>query len=211
MKKNYFVAILALVVNFAIAQIEPTTYRGAFAASPTAPWTDNWTNFDPQNADYSARTSAVGVTPATFKPVVVISADITANTSWSANNVYELNGTIFVRNNATLTIPAGTLIRSNAVGASIIVTRGAKLNAIGTATSPIVFTSKNAVGSRNRGDWGGIVLLGKGRYNINNNLYLGAKGSYVRVNGPTIQVDGGDYGLKDVDLWKAEALLGYQF
>ena len=170
MKKNYFIALLALVVNFASAQIEPTTYRGAFAASPTAPWTDNWTNFDPQNADYTAQTSAVGVTPATFKPVVVISADISANTTWSANNVYELNGTIYVRNNATLTIPAGTLIKSNAVAASLIVTRGAKLNAIGTASSPIVFTSKNAAGSRNRGDWGGIVLLGKGRYNVNNGV-----------------------------------------
>ncbi len=159
MKKNYFVAILALVVNFAIAQIEPTTYRGAFAPSPTAPWTDSWTEFNPLTADYSST-----------KPVVVISADIAANTTWSANNVYELNGTIYVRNNATLTIPAGTLIKSNAVGASLIVTRGAKLNAIGTATSPIVFTSKNAVGSRNRGDWGGIVLLGKGRYNINNGV-----------------------------------------
>lgn len=169
MKKNYFVALLALFVNLATAQIEPTSYRGAFAPS-IAQWTDGWTNFDPQNADYSGRTSAVGVTPATFKPVVVISADITANTSWSANNVYELNGTIFVRNNATLTIPAGTLIKSNAVGASLIVTRGAKLNAIGTVTSPIVFTSKNAAGSRNRGDWGGIVLLGKGRYNVNNGV-----------------------------------------
>ena len=169
MKKNYFIAILALVVNFAIAQIEPTSYRGAFAPS-VSQWTDQWTNFDPQNADYSGRTSAVGVTPETFKPVVVISADITANTTWSANNVYELNGTIFVRNNATLTIPAGTLIKSNATAASLIVTRGAKLNAIGTASSPIVFTSKNAAGSRNRGDWGGIVLLGKGRYNINNGV-----------------------------------------
>ncbi|MFZ4680143.1 MAG: T9SS type A sorting domain-containing protein [Flavobacterium sp.] len=159
MKKNYFIAILALVVNFAIAQIEPTSYRGAFAASPTAPWTDSWTEFDPQNANYTST-----------KPVVVISADITANTTWSANNVYELNGTIFVRNNATLTIPAGTLIKSNATAASLIVTRGAKLNAIGTASSPIVFTSKNAAGSRNRGDWGGIVLLGKGRYNINNGV-----------------------------------------
>lgn len=158
MKKNYFVALLALIVNFASAQIEPTSYRGAFA--PGVPqWTDQWTNFDPQNADYSST-----------KPVVVISADITANTTWSANNVYELNGTIYVRNNATLTIPAGTLIKSNAVGASLIVTRGAKLNAIGTATSPIVFTSKNAAGSRNRGDWGGIVLLGRGRYNINNGV-----------------------------------------
>ena len=159
MKKNYFIAILTLVVNFAIAQIEPTSYRGAFAASPTAPWTDSWTEFDPINANYTST-----------KPVVVISADITANTTWSANNVYELNGTIFVRNNATLTIPAGTLIKSNAVGASLIVTRGAKLNAIGTVSSPIVFTSKNAAGSRNRGDWGGIVLLGKGRYNINSGV-----------------------------------------
>ena len=159
MKKNYFIAILALVVNFAIAQIEPTTYRGAFAPSPTAAWTDTWTEFNPQSANYTST-----------KPVVVISADITANTTWSANNVYELNGTIFVRNNATLTIPAGTLIKSNAAAASLIVTRGAKLNAIGTVSSPIVFTSKNAAGSRNRGDWGGIVLLGKGRYNINNGV-----------------------------------------
>ena len=50
-----------------------------------------------------------------------------------------------------------------------------------------------------------------GKYNINNNLYLGAKGSYVRVNGPTVTVDSVDVALEDVDLWKAEALLGYQF
>ena len=167
MKKNYFVAILALVVNFAIAQIEPTTYRGAFAPSPTAAWTDSWTEFDPKNADYSPQTApGSGIQ----KPVVVISADITANTTWNASNVYELRGTIFVRNNAILTIPAGTLIKSNVASTALIVTRGAKLNAIGTATSPIVFTSKNAAGSRNRGDWGGILLLGKGRYNLNNGV-----------------------------------------
>ena len=40
---------------------------------------------------------------------------------------------------------------------------------------------------------------------------LGAKGSYVRVNGPTVTVDSVDVALEDVDLWKAEALLGYQF
>ena len=50
-----------------------------------------------------------------------------------------------------------------------------------------------------------------GKYNINNNLYLGLKGSYVRVNSPTVRVDSVDIALKDVDLWKAEALLGYQF
>jgi len=50
-----------------------------------------------------------------------------------------------------------------------------------------------------------------GKYNINNNLYLGVKGSYVRVNSPTVTVDSVDVALEDVDLWKAEALLGYQF
>jgi opacity protein-like surface antigen len=50
-----------------------------------------------------------------------------------------------------------------------------------------------------------------GKYNINNNLYLGVKGSYVRVNSPTVRVDSVDVALEDVDLWKAEALLGYQF
>ena len=164
MKKNYFVAFLALLVNLATAQIEPTTYRGAFAPS-IAQWTDGWTNFDPQNANYSPQTAPGSGIP---KPVVLVSADITANTTWNANNVYELNGTIFVRNNATLTIPPGTLIRSNVTASALIVTRGAKLNALGTVTNPIVFTSKNAAGSRNRGDWGGIVLLGRGRYNINN-------------------------------------------
>ena len=109
MKKNYFIALLALVVNFAIAQIEPTTYRGAFAPSPTAPWTDSWTEFNPKDADYTST-----------KPVVVISSDITANTTWSANNVYELRGTIFVRNNATLTIPAGTFIKSNVASTALI-------------------------------------------------------------------------------------------
>jgi opacity protein-like surface antigen len=50
-----------------------------------------------------------------------------------------------------------------------------------------------------------------GKYNINDNLYLGLKGSYVRVNAPTVRVDSVDVALEDVDLWKAEALLGYQF
>nr|WP_294774890.1 T9SS type A sorting domain-containing protein [uncultured Flavobacterium sp.] len=155
MKKNYFVAILALIFNFASAQVEQTTYRGAFAPAPTAQWTDSWTNFDPNNAVYGTVTN-------------VISTDITTNTTWTSDKVYELNGTIYVRNNATLTIQPGTVIRSNVAASALFVTRGAKLNAIGTASQPIVFTSKNAVGARNRGDWGGIVLLGRGAYNVNN-------------------------------------------
>ena len=38
--------------------------------------------------------------------------------------------------------------------------RGAKIEANGTASNPIVFTSGKAAGSRLRGDWGGIIILG---------------------------------------------------
>ncbi|MFV5701771.1 T9SS type A sorting domain-containing protein [Flavobacterium sp. XS2P12] len=157
MKKNYFIVMLALVCNFAIAQIQQTSYRGAFAPAPTTMWTDAWTNFDPNNASYGTVTT-------------VISTDITSNTTWTKDKVYELNGLITVRNNATLTIQAGTVIRSSVSSSALVITRGSKLIAIGTAAEPIVFTSKNNAGSRVRGDWGGIVLLGKARYNTNNGV-----------------------------------------
>ncbi|MGG7036051.1 MAG: T9SS type A sorting domain-containing protein [Flavobacterium sp.] len=157
MKKNYFVAILALICTFATAQIEQTSYRGAFAPAPTAMWTDGWANFDPQNAAYPA----VNVT---------ISSDITANTTWTTGNTYALSGLIYVRNNATLTIQPGVVIKGAGAGAALIVTKGAKLDAVGTATSPIVFTSNQPVGSRQKGDWGGIVLLGKASFNLNNGV-----------------------------------------
>jgi hypothetical protein len=157
MKKNYFIAILALVANFVNAQIEPTSYRGAFAPAPTAMWTDSWTNYDPQNTVY----------PATN---VTVNADITANTTWTTGNTYALSGLIYVRNNVTLTIQPGVIIKGAGAGSGLVITKGSKLSAIGTAASPIVFTSNNAAGSRNKGDWGGIILLGKGAFNLNNGV-----------------------------------------
>ena len=151
--------MLFLVSISTNAQIVSTTYRGAFAPAPVAMWTNNWTNFDPQNAVY----------PATN---VNVTANITANTTWTAGNTYLLKAQIYVTNNAVLTIEPGVVIRGDhtAAGAGLFVTKGSKVNAIGTATSPIVFTSDNAAGSRNKGDWGGVILLGKGSYNSNNGV-----------------------------------------
>jgi hypothetical protein len=53
-------------------------------------------------------------------------------------------------------------------GSSLVITRAAKLNAVGTAEKPIVFTSAEPVGSRAAGNWGGVVLLGKADLNIPN-------------------------------------------
>lgn len=149
--------MLLLVTFTGFAQFTTTTYRGAFAPAPEAMWTDNWTEFDPQNKVYPT-------------PTVTISANITANTTWTTGTTYSLGGQIYVKNNATLTIQPGVIIRSNAAGAGLFVTKGAKLIAQGTSTSPIVFTSANAEGNRNKGDWGGIILLGKGAFNINNGV-----------------------------------------
>ena len=98
--------------------------------------------------------------------VVVVSGDITSNTTWENNKIYVLNGFVYVTNNATLTIQPGTVIKGDqASKGSLIVTRGAKIIADGTASQPIVFTSDQPVGSRSYGDWGGLIILGKAPVN----------------------------------------------
>ena len=59
--KQKFLSILSLVMITAVtanAQVA-TNYRGAFAPAPVAQWTDNWTNWDPQNTFYPAPTDSV--------------------------------------------------------------------------------------------------------------------------------------------------------
>ncbi|WNG43181.1 hypothetical protein F0U60_03010 [Archangium minus] len=95
---------------------------------------------------------------------VDVSANITQDTTWTANNVYTLKNYVFVES-GTLTIEPGTKILGGETSA-LIITRNAKLNAVGTAEKPIVFTSAQAEGERFPGDWGGVVLLGKARINV---------------------------------------------
>lgn len=74
---------------------------------------------------------------------------------------YLLKGQVFIPNGVTLNVPAGTVIKGDkATKATLIVQPGGKLVAEGTSTNPVVFTSAQAVGERDRGDWGGIVMLG---------------------------------------------------
>lgn len=157
MKKIYLSLLSACVTLGLHAQDAfwtPTTYKGAFPVTDNTSatdWTAGWSNFDPENTVYPATTQTV-------------SADVTTNTTWSG--VILLQNKIYVKNNATLTIAPGTIIRGDKITqGSLIVTRGAKLNAQGTVSQPIVFTSNEAVGNRNEGDWGGIVLLGLARNN----------------------------------------------
>ena len=81
---------------------------------------------------------------------------------------------MFVREDATLNIQAGTVVigEAGSVG-TLIVERGGRLNAIGTREQPIVFTSDQPVGSRARGDWGGLIINGRAPVNRPGGLYVG--------------------------------------
>jgi hypothetical protein len=89
--------------------------------------------------------------------------EIAAPTTWTADKTYTLTGHVFVR--STLTIQAGTRILGKA-GSSIVVTQDGTIDAQGTADAPIVFTSASPEGSREAGDWGGVVLLGRAPINV---------------------------------------------
>jgi PKD repeat protein len=94
-------------------------------------------------------------------PVRAITGDITSNVTFYNDTIYILNGYTYVKNNATLTIQPGTIIKGGANKACLIITRNGSIQANGTKNQPIVFTSGQPAGSRNKGDWGGVVILGK--------------------------------------------------
>jgi hypothetical protein len=90
-----------------------------------------------------------------------LSGTIATNTTLDAAQQYILIGQVFVANGVTLTIPAGTIVKGDkASKATLIVQPGGKLITQGTANNPVVFTSALGVGARDRGDWGGIIILG---------------------------------------------------
>lgn len=91
-----------------------------------------------------------------------LSGNITANKLLTADRVWVLEGYVRVLSGATLTIEAGTVIKGDKISkAALIIERGGKINATGTADKPIVFTSNQAVGSRAIGDWSGVVICGR--------------------------------------------------
>ena len=108
-----------------------------------------------------------------------LEGNITTNKILDANKIWLIKGRVAVTDGATLTIPAGTILKAEAgTGAdasTLIIARGGKIDAQGTADKPIIFTSISdnilvdgtypSVGSSlnvdSRGLWGGVLILGK--------------------------------------------------
>ncbi|MEO6528169.1 MAG: fibronectin type III domain-containing protein, partial [Gemmatimonadaceae bacterium] len=108
-----------------------------------------------------------------------ITADITAARTLFADTTYTLKGFIHVTNGATLTIQPGTVIQGDftTLGSSLFIMRGAKINAVGTAANPIVFTSSRAAGQRQPGDWGGLIIIGNGLINRTGDIEIEGTGT----------------------------------
>lgn len=117
---------------------------------------------------------------------VEVKDSIVGNVTWTADKTYLIKGFLYVVNGATLTIQPGTLIMGDkASKGTLIIERGGKIMAQGTATRPIVFTSQLDPGNRQNGDWGGIIICGRAPINVNNSLNGGA------FPGGEAQIEGG--------------------
>ena len=163
------------VVTFTNTSTNATTYSWNFGDGNTSTVT-NPSNTYASNGNYTVSLTAIAgaCSNATSRQVFVtgiasptraISGDITGNTTLFADTIYSINGYVFVKNNAVLTIQPGTIIKGGANKATLIITRNGRIEANGTKNQPIVFTSAKAAGQRNKGDWGGLVILGKARIN----------------------------------------------
>jgi len=113
----------------------------------------------------------------------VKSGILTADETWTNDRVWVLSGRVVVDEGVTLTIEAGTLIKAESGqetnASALIVSRGGKIMAEGTAENPIIFTSVidnielgQRVGTNlSRTDnekWGGVAILGRAKCSTSN-------------------------------------------
>ena len=142
--------------------------------------------------------------PTTPSNVVAVSSNITTNTTWETGKTYVLESRIAVVSGVTLTIQPGVIVKGKAgAGANataLLIARGGKLMADGTASQPIIFTSEadqiqpGQVASPNLapdldGLWGGLIVLG--------NAPISASAPSIQIEGIPVSDQNGLYGGTD--------------
>jgi len=159
---------------------DTNTFVGAVGTSAND-WRKGWA-FGFGGGEVGVVTSVSGCPSGTITIAMVdgvtntcqVSGRITANLTLTEGNHYALSGAVFVgddnADSATLTVEPGVVVYGSSGNDYLVVSRGSKIEANGTAASPITFTSKQHVsggvvdGLANgvAGQWGGLVILGKG-------------------------------------------------
>jgi len=123
----------------------------------------------------AAALAAVTASSTASAAEILVNADIAVSTTWTANNTYNLQKQIYVRNGATLTIEPGTIVASTTnIGGSLAVVRGSRIFVMGTQDEPVIMTSKADVATWVGGDpktgtwregvneWGNLTIMGRG-------------------------------------------------
>ncbi|NUO02339.1 MAG: T9SS C-terminal target domain-containing protein, partial [Saprospiraceae bacterium] len=128
---------------------------------------------------------------AVAQPIVpIVDADIAPGqtVNWTKDNIYLLDGLVFVEDGAKLNIEPGTVVKFTPradVGnpSALVIARGGQIFAEGTAEEPIIFTAEaddtndpNDLGPTDNSLWGGIVILGKGVTQKNGNAEVNVEG-----------------------------------
>lgn len=131
--------------------------------------------FTATDKDGSSATVQHVLTVGAEATTIRVTSNITGKVTWTANKTYILGARVAVTNGAELTIEAGTVIKgeagSGANATALLIARGGKIFANGTATQPIIFTSvadeivSGQIASPNlepniNGLWGGLLILG---------------------------------------------------
>lgn len=107
---------------------------------------------------------------------IIKQGTITANETWDASCMYRLVGPVVVENGVTLTIMPGAVIKADSLVGSLasllVIEKGAKIIANGTASQPIIFTSiqdniqlgqqaGTNLNASNNSLWGGLIIMGE--------------------------------------------------
>mgnify|MGYP003838962213 CR=1 FL=1 len=173
MKKILFIVCAAATQFLSAQTLEKVNFVGALHRDASKDWTKGWTEWNPKNATYGDVTDSTTLNDASS--VKKISSTVTLD----AKIVYLLRSMLVVESGGKLIIPAGTVIRGQADltkspknYATIVVERGGMIDIQGTNTKPVVMTSSKAAGSRDRGDWGGLVICGKAVNNQGTDVQL---------------------------------------
>lgn len=98
---------------------------------------------------------------------IVLSGVLQGDRTFASGERYILNDIVYIAL-GTLTIEPGVTVYGRP-GSALVITRSGRINAVGTADAPIVFTSAAGLDSagtaRKAGDWGGVSMLGSARVN----------------------------------------------
>ncbi len=163
MKKITFLSVAVAMASQLNGQfIQMVNHAGALSSDASQDWTKGWAEWNPKQVSYGIATETTTLNDASGIK------NITGTVTLDASKVYLLTSTCVVRSGGKLIIPAGTVIRGAAdltatpkLYATLVVERGGVIEVNGTSSNPVVMTSNKAAGSRDRGDWGGLVLCGK--------------------------------------------------